>query len=301
MNTGQKNSRSIKVLCSLLGHSRQSYYKACKAVEKEALEAELVIQQVVLLRKEQKAVGTRKLYMHLKPFLKEHGISMGRDVLFDLLARHKMLIRKRKRKIPMTTFSNHWMHKYPNLIIGFTPTAAHQLLVSDITYIGLPENNFAYLSLITDAYSRKVVGHWLNKDLSAQGCIHALQMAIRQVPKQDCPMHHSDRGSQYCCYDYVTLLNKNNMGISMTQSGDPRENAIAERMNGILKSELLQQSYTSITEARKAIGKAVQVYNNKRLHGSVDMLTPSEAHYKNGELKRHWKTYYKTKKEAEYV
>jgi putative transposase len=298
MNIGQKNSRSIKVLCSLLGHSRQGYYKACKGIEKGALEAELIIQQVILLRKEQKAVGTRKLYIHLKPFLKEHGISMGRDVLFDLLSRHKLLIRKRKRKTPMTTFSNHWMHKYPNLIIGFVPMAAHQLLVSDITYIGLNENDFAYLSLITDAYSRKVVGHWLNRDLAAEGCLKALKMAIRQLPKDALPLHHSDRGSQYCCYDYVALLNKNNMGISMTQSGDPRENAIAERMNGILKSELLQQSYTTITEARKAIDKAVQVYNNTRLHCSVDMLTPSEAHYKNGELKRHWKTYYKTKNKA---
>jgi len=301
MNVGQKNSRSIKLLCSLLGHSRQSYYKSCKAVEKEALQSELVIQQVIQIRNEQKAVGARKLYIHMKPFFKEHGISMGRDALFDLLAEYKMLIRKRKRKVPITTFSNHWMHKYPNLIIGFVPTAAHQLLVSDITYIGLAEDVFAYLSLVTDAYSRKVVGHWLNRDLSAEGCIHALQMAIRQLPKQTCPIHHSDRGGQYCSFDYVALLNKKNMGISMTQSGDPRENALAERLNGILKNELLEQRYVSFAEAKKAIDKAVQVYNNKRLHSSVDMLTPSEAHYREGELKRHWKTYYKTKKEVEYV
>ena len=302
MNVGQKNRRSISILCSLLGYSRQSFYQGCKVREEEALQCELIIQQVLQLRKEQKVVGTRKLLIHLKSFLEEHQISIGRDALFDLLAEHKMLVRKRKRRTPITTFSNHWMHKYPNLIIGFIPTTAHQLLVSDITYVRLTEDRHAYLSLVTDAYSRKIVGYHLHGTLSADGCIKSLRMALKQLPNAAKVIHHSDRGSQYCSFDYVLLLNKYNISISMTQSGDPLENAIAERVNGTIKNELLEQSYAEYKLACKAVDYAISVYNNIRLHSSVDMLTPAQAHLRSGELKRHWKTYYlKAKKEAQNV
>jgi putative transposase len=301
MNVGQRNSRSISVLCPLLGYSRQSFYQGNKAREKEVLQSELIVQKVLEFRKDQKAVGTKKLFVHLQPFFKEHGISMGRDALFALLSEQNLLIRKRKRKTPITTFSNHWMHKYPNLIIGFVATEAHQLLVSDITYVCLSEGRHAYLSLVTDAYSRKIVGYHLNKDLSAEGCVAALKMAIKQLPQTAYAIHHSDRGSQYCSFDYVAWLNKNNIAISMTQSGDPLENAIAERINGTIKNELLKESFDSLKQAKDAIAHSISVYNNIRLHLSIDMLTPSQAHYKTGELKRHWKSYYKRFKEVHNV
>lgn len=305
MNVGQKNSRSINVLCLLLGYTRQSYYQGNKINELAVLQREIIIQKVEYFRIQQKKVGARKLLIHLQPFLQEQGISMGRDAFFALLSEHNLLIRKRRRTTPVTTFSNHWMRKYPNLIIGLIATEAHQLLVSDITYIRLSENHHSYLSLVTDAYSRKIVGYYLSANLCAEGCVEALKMAIKQLPKGAHPIHHSDRGSQYCSTDYTVLLNNNNISISMTQSGDPLENAIAERVNGILKTELLEEVFMSYKVAKKAIDQGISVYNNIRLHSSVDMLTPAEAHQRKGTLERRWKTYYKiktdSKKEVEYV
>jgi putative transposase len=295
MCVGQRNSRSIGVLCSLAGYSRQSFYKGRAVIEREALQCDLVIQRVLELREQQKKVGGRKLYLHLQSFFKDHSISMGRDALFSLLARNSLLIRSRKRKTPVTTFSNHWMNKYPNLIIGFFATGAHQLLVGDITYIRIQKDDFAYLSLLTDAYSRKIVGYFLSVDLSAEGCVKALKMAIKQLPAGARAVHHSDRGAQYCCFDYVSLLKSHAIEISMTQSGDPKENAIAERVNGILKTELLEQPFPSFKEAQKAVAQSISVYNNVRLHSSVNMLTPAQAHNENGPLKRHWKSYYPEK------
>jgi transposase InsO family protein len=298
MNIGQKYRRHIQVLCSLLGYSRQSYYQGQKVIEEEVLHAEVIVQEVIKHRATQQKVGTRKLYLHLQPFLQAHHISIGRDALFNLLAENNLLIRKRKRNKPITTFSGHWMHKYPNLIIGFEPDKAHQLLVSDITYLRLTDGGFVYLSLITDAYSRKITGHYVSKTLCAASCIKALRMAIKQLPKDAAPIHHSDRGSQYCSYDYVGVLLKNHFSISMTQSGDPRENAIAERVNGVLKTELLKDVFESPGQAVNAVSEAVSIYNNTRLHSSVEMLTPAQAHLKTGKLKRKWKHYYTKTKEV---
>ena len=298
MNIGQKYRRSIKVLCSLLGLSRQSYYQQNKALQQEAFDGELIVQQVIKYRQTQPKVGTRKLYLHIAPFIQAHNIAIGRDALFDLLARHNLLIRKRKRNKPITTFSDHWMHKYPNLIIGFEPDEAHRLVVSDITYLRLKNGGFMYLSLITDAYSRKITGYCVSKTLCADNCIKALKIAIKQVPKEAKPIHHSDRGSQYCSFDHVDILSKNHYSISMTQSGDPRENAIAERVNGILKAELLKEVFDSSRQAEMAVKEAIHVYNNTRLHSSVEMLTPAQAHVKTGKLERKWKTYYTKAKEV---
>jgi transposase InsO family protein len=296
MNIGQSESRSIQTLCSLLGYSRQAFYKFVKHAEKEALQHDLILQEVLSICKTQKRLGTRKLLFKMEGFMKEHRIEMGRDAMFDLLATHKLLVRKRKRRVPVTTFSDHWMRKYPNLIVDFIPTAPNQLWVSDITYITL-KDDFAYLSLITDAYSRKIVGFYLSETLSADGCIKALQMALKNNPQLGRLIHHSDRGSQYCCSDYVGLLDKHFIKISMTQSGDPLENAIAERVNGILKDELLEKIYLNYEQAREAIATAISIYNYQRPHSSIDMLTPIEAHLREGELKRRWKNYYSKRKE----
>ena len=227
----------------------------------------------------------------------QHQIIIGRDAFFDLLSEHNLLVRKRKRRKPITTFSDHWMRKHPNLIEGFYPTAPNQLWVSDITYI-IVGNGFAYLSLITDAYSRKIVGFYLSIDLSAEGCIRALEMALDNNPVLGRLIHHSDRGSQYCCSDYVKILNDNFIKISMTQNGDPRENAIAERVNGILKDELLDKSYLNYQEAVRSVSIAISIYNHQRPHSSIDYLTPIEAHFRSGKLKRRWKNYYSKKKET---
>ena len=297
MNIGQSESRSISTLCSLFGYSRQAYYQFRHEAEKEALQHDLILQQVLSIRKSQKRIGTRKLLFMMTDFMQQHQIGIGRDSLFDLLAAHKLLIRRRKRRIPITTFSDHWMHKYPNLIVEFIPTAPNQLWVSDITYICLM-NDFAYLSLITDAYSRKIVGFYLSKTLAAIGCIKALKMALSNNPQLGRLIHHSDRGAQYCSSDYVGLLEKHFIKISMTQSGDPLENALAERVNGILKDELLEKQYLNFEQAQQAVAVAISIYNHQRPHGSIDLLTPVEAHLREGELKRRWKNYYSKKKEV---
>jgi len=222
------------MLCSLLGYSRQAYYQQIKVQAQEALQEDLLVQEVVRIRKTQKRIGTRKLLIMMNVFMHNHAISIGRDAFFEILRNQGLLVRKRKRSKPQTTFSNHWLRKYQNLIIGFVPNAPNQLWVSDITYIRL-EKSFAYLSLITDAYSHKIIGFYLCEDLSAKGCVLALKMALKSNPSHDNLIHHSDRGLQYCSHDYVSLLEENHIQISMTQNGDPLENAMAERVNGILK------------------------------------------------------------------
>ena len=282
----------------MLGYSRQAYYQQKKQSEKESLQHDLLINEVLKIRKIQKRLGGRKLFHKLERFIQEHHISIGRDAFFDLLSERKLLVRKRKRRKPITTFSDHWMRKYPNLIEGFYPTAPNQLWVSDITYIVLVDG-FAYLSLITDAYSRKIVGFYLSMDLSAEGCVKALNMALNNNPVLGKLIHHSDRGSQYCCSDYVKILNDIYIKISMTQNGDPKENAIAERVNGILKDELLDKVYLDYKQAVKGVAVAISTYNHQRPHGSIDYLTPYEAHFRSGELKRRWKNYYSKVKEME--
>ncbi len=300
MNVGQSESRSINILCSLLGYSRQSYYQFQKAAEIQALQHDLILQKVISIRKQQKRLGTRKLMFMMHDFMEEHHIEIGRDKMFDLLASRGLLIRRRKCRIPRTTYSDHWMRKYPNLIREFIPTASNQLWVSDITYIRLLDD-FVYLSLITDAYSRKIVGFFLSETLEAIGCLKALKMALSNNPQRGRLIHHSDRGSQYCCADYVSILDKHFIKISMTESGDPLENALAERVNGVLKEELLEEKYLNYEQARQAVSVAVSIYNHHRPHGSIDLLTPEEAHYREGELKRRWKNYYSNTKREEVI
>lgn len=262
-------------------------------MEQEVFGSELVVQEVLRHRVLQPKVGTRKLIVMLQDFVGRHGIKMGRDALFSLLGERGLLVRKRKRKA-VTTYSKHWLRKYPNLIREFVPPAPNRLWVSDITYIVVAEG-FAYLSLVTDAYSHKITGFYLSKTLEAKGTVLALGMAIKSCADTTNLIHHSDRGVQYCCADYVDALQQKSIKISMTENGDPLENAIAERVNGILKEELLQVRYDRFEEAKKSVGKAITVYNTVRLHSSCDMLTPIEAHKKEGELKKHWKNYYKKK------
>lgn len=297
MRVEQVERRSTEQLCSLLGYSRQAYYQGKQEDERHVLGNELIVQEVLNIRQKQPRIGGRKLLVMMDDFLNDRAIGMGRDAFFDLLRASRLLVRRRRRNKPVTTFSHHWFKKYPNLIKGFIPTGPDQLWVSDITYIKAG-SEFAYLSLITDGYSRKIVGYYLCKNLSATGCLNALKMALKDNPERQNLIHHSDRGSQYCCGDYIKLLKKGNISISMTQSGDPLENAMAERVNGILKDELLEGNYASFKEAQEAIALAVSIYNYQRPHLSIDMLTPAKAHHLSGEMKKHWKNYYQKREEA---
>jgi len=296
LRVGQHGSDRVTGLCcSLLGYSRQAYYQYQKQQEKEALQAELIVQEVLRHRTLQKRIGGRKLFGMMQNFLQQHAIDMGRDAFFDVLREYGLLVRIRRRKA-ITTDSNHAYRKYPNLIKEFIPIAPNQLWVSDITYIVIGEN-FGYLSLITDAFSRKIVGFCLYKTLSAQGTVLALKQALKNNSDTKGLVHHSDRGVQYCCHEYVEILQKKHIKISMTENGDPLENPIAERVNGILKTELLQEAYRSFEQAKEGIAKAISTYNHLRPHNSIGGLTPFEVHSLNGlvQPKRLWKNYYKPK------
>jgi len=243
-------------------------------------------------------IGGRKLLKLIEASLPEE-LKIGRDSFFEFLRGNGFLVRKRKNRV-RTTYSNHWLHKYPNLVKGFTPVRPHQMVVSDITYI-ITMEGFVYLSLITDAYSRKIIGWALGETLEAKYTVLALEMAIKQMPGGIRNVfHHSDHGVQYCCSDYVKILEKNGFQISMTEQGDPRENAIAERVNGILKDEWLNQvKLESLGEASRQLKEIIRIYNEQRPHASLDMMTPEYAHNQSGEFKKHWKNYYHKKRNDE--
>ena len=225
--------------------------------------------------------------------LEEIGIQMGRDALFDMLRQNGLLVRRRRNGV-RTTNSSHWLRKYPNLIRHFEPMRPNQLWVSDITYLETTEG-FLYLFLITDACSKKIVGWSIADNLDADNAVEALQMALRSM-KSDCSglIHHSDRGVQYCSDKYVKLLNRHQIRISMTENGDPLENAIAERVNGILKDEwLYEMGKMSKAAMQKVVPQIIQIYNNERPHLSLNMLTPAVAHQLEDRMRRLWKNYYK--------
>ena len=278
----------IRLLCRLFGKTRHAYYDHQWRVQELGLKDEIVLQHVSDIRKKQNRIGTLKLHYMLQEPLGQHGIKIGRDYLFDLMREHGLNIRNRKRKVA-TTNSRHWMRKYNNLVKGLPINRPEQVWVSDITYVQL-KKQWGYLSLVTDAYSKKIMGWALRTDLSAQGCIDALQMAMaeRDYP-QDKLIHHSDRGSQYCSKGYVEMLTHGNIAVSMTENGDPYENAIAERVNGILKAEFdLYGVQTGLRETTRKISDNISTYNQLRPHASCDYLTPQQAHSMTGELKKRW-------------
>jgi len=285
----QSCPRGLRGFCRLLGHSPQAYYQYQKHSGKKLLKEDLLIQQVLYHRIHQPRLGGLKLHEMMEPFMESHDMYICRDLLFDLLRENDLLVPPRRRSQPQTTDSNHWMKKYPDLIKDIRLSRGDELWVSDITYIRLKKKKFAYLSLITDAYSRKIVGFCMNVDLSAQGPLAALEMALKGRTDDRPLIHHSDRGSQYCSDGYITLLKFNAIDISMTQSGNPKDNAIAERVNGILKQELLEDAYLNIDKARCSAEIAIDIYNRMRPHSSVDMMTPEKAHTQTGSIKRRWK------------
>jgi putative transposase len=281
--------------CRLLGVTRQAYYQHFWYQEQIVFEDELIVSEVLKIRKNHRHIGGRKLYELLQPFLLEHQIKMGRDRLFDVLSANYLLVR-RKKKQTITTNSFHRFKKYPNLIRNFVPTAPYQLWVSDITYWRI-KKDFVYISFITDAYSRKIVGYHLGDSLQTSETIQALEMAISSLSEENKKslqlIHHSDRGTQYCSNEYVKLLENNSIGISMTENGDPLENAIAERVNGIIKEEYLNDyQVDNIMEAADLLHTVIKLYNNERPHMSIGNLTPNQVHQNNIKTDKLWKNYY---------
>lgn len=284
-------------LCGWFGVTRQAYYQNNWEGISSTLEEELIIKKVREIRMYHRRIGTRKLYEMLHPFMLEHSIKMGRDALFNMLSVNHLLIRKRKRRMH-TTNSHHWLRKYPNLIREFTPTGINQLWVSDITYWKINTGEHLYINFITDAYSHKIVGYQVAETLEAVESIKALQMALSALGAEShlSLTHHSDRGLQYCSHAYVKLLQDYKINISMTENGDPLENAIAERVNGIIKDEYLENyDIDNINDAKELLRNVVELYNNDRPHMSIGNLTPNQIHHATSNIKteRLWKNYYR--------
>jgi transposase InsO family protein len=284
-------STGLEKLCGLFGKTRQAFYDQGWRSSDEQLEEAFIIDKVKTIRKRIEGIGGLQLHGMLKEELQLHNIHIGRDAFYDLLRKHNLLIKVRKR-YAITTNSNHPYYKWPDLTGNIITTAIEQLWVSDITYLRT-KNGFVYLSLITDAYSRKIMGYHLSQYLKAHGCIIALNKAIAGLSTEKEKrklIHHSDRGIQYCCQSYITILQNNNINISMTQTGSPYDNAIAERVNGILKHQVgLNQVFANYAAAIDAVCKAIEAYNCLRPHMSISNLTPQKAHITKQPLFKKWK------------
>lgn len=260
----------------MFGISRQGYYQKQQRVDKRLRELSLVKADVIKERIHLPRLGTRKLYYQLSKQIRSKGIKIGRDALFDFLRSEHMLI-KPKHAYHKTTNSKHWLHKYPNLLKRIKASRSNEVWVSDITYIDTKAET-AYLSLITDAYSRKIVGYHLHSSLHTDGVAAAMQMAVKQEQINAPLVHHSDRGLQYCSSQYQQLLAKHNITPSMTDGYDCYQNALAERINGIIKHEFLISKPADIHQARQMIKQAVGIYNNRRPHLALNYQTPNSVH-----------------------
>jgi len=277
--TKHTRQASIEKTCQCYDLHRDAYYKFKQRKRKKEAETNYVIGLVKTERVVQSRVGTRKLHKELKNDFYDAGLKVGRDKLFDILREHEMLIRRKKASCK-TTDSYHRFHKYKNLVKDMQVTAPNQVWVSDITYIRTI-NGFCYLALITDMYSRKIVGYDISDSLELKGCLRVFKTAFKQARPKAGLVHHSDRGIQYCSNQYVNELKKRNVCISMTEENHCYENAIAERVNGILKDEFyLDQCFFNTKYASIATKSAIDIYNNKRLHISLGYKTPNRV-FKN--------------------
>ena len=278
--------------------STQAYYKHGDGQLSRLADEAFCVEYIRRVRRKDRGIGGSKLWrMYRKEFGSEHSVGYNR--FYDIIDRYGLKVRKRRCRT-RTTDSGHGLPLYPNLVKELIPVRPNQLWVSDITYMPVcldaesGEYGFCYLSLVTDYYTKEIVGWCVGEALEARFAVKALKMALGRLggrPAEDL-IHHSDRGVQYASYDYTGLLKKNGIRISMTECGDPRDNAVAERVNGIIKNELLMgMTFFSIGEVRKALKVAVDFYNNERPHMSLDWKTPAEAALCTGELEKKWKSY----------
>ena len=246
-------------------------------------------------RRDNPGLGCVKLYIIISALFKETGCMPGRDAFIEILRKHGLMAHIRRRRRYKTTNSNHHYRKYENLVKEVVPYGPNEIWVSDITYVET-EEGVCYLSLITDAYSHKIVGWSLGPTLETAYPLKALRMALSGIDAGTARglIHHSDRGSQYCSDAYVSELRKWGIRISMTQSGDPLENAVAERANGILKSEwLYKMSIPDRATCKAELARIIDFYNTQRPHMSIGWQTPENVHAQSGEQRRCWRNYYR--------
>ena len=268
---------SIISVCRQLGYSKQAYYKSIRNKQVKTCYHNIARQKVLAIRQRMPRLGVRKLYYLLKEEFDREHIAIGRDKLFAILRQADLLI-VRKKRYEKTTNSRHWMRKHPNLVKGRQVVRPEQVWVADITYIATRQR-YCYLHLLTDAYSKKIMGYEVSNDLSASSTLKALTMGLSQRQYTGKLIHHSDRGLQYCSAAYVQLLQTAGVQISMTQDGSPYDNAIAERVNGILKDEFgLDDVFENLHQIQLQVKQAVRLYNQSRPHMSCSMLTPEKMH-----------------------
>jgi transposase InsO family protein len=269
---------SVSSLCRKLGVTRQNYYARRQQRQRRQVDGELVAGLVKRERQLQTRLGTRKLYHLLKDELKQAGVRIGRDRMFEELRKRDLLLAPIPAQYPHTTQSYHNLPVFGNLVKECVVKASNEVWVSDLSYLRTKEG-FLYLALITDKYSRKIVGWHVGDTLEAVGCVRALDQALKDLPTHRKPIHHSDQGSQYCCHEYVKRLRAHGLAISMTESNHCAENALAERMNGILKQEYgLGAEFATKAQARQAVPQGVWLYNSKRPHTALGYRVPNEVH-----------------------
>lgn len=257
--------------------SRQAYYKRIKQLRHQQDTHKVLQGMIDPIRAQLPRVGGKKLYFMIQSDLHKYGIKIGRDRFFDYLRSTDQLVRPRRRYV-VTTQSSHRFRVYKNLFQDRSITQKHQAWVSDITYLRT-QDGFCYLSLITDAWSHKIVGYHLSNNMELEGCLQALRMALRQLPTKHSLIHHSDRGIQYCSNTYTRLLKQKGVKISMAEKGNCYQNSMAERVNGILKNEFyLDQMFINLEHARSASKQAISSYNKIRPHWSLELKTPEKMH-----------------------
>ena len=258
--------------------SRQNYYSGRKRRQRQVVEAEVIVQLVQRERQLQPRIGGRKLYQVLKAELEGARVKAGRDRFFEVLREWDLLLEPEPAAYPCTTHSGHNLPVFTNRVKDLQVSGANQVWVSDITYLRTAEG-YLYLSLITDKWSRKIVGYHCGDTLEVEGCLQALDAAAALLPRGARPIHHSDRGSQYCSHMYVERLDRYELGISMTERDHCAENAMAERMNGILKQEYgLGVRFPSKADGLRAVAQGVWLYNNRRLHTALGYRVPEQVH-----------------------
>ncbi|UQP00555.1 IS3 family transposase [Burkholderia multivorans] len=271
---------SVERACRYMGISRQAYYKRCRSEERRSTQAEVVTTLVRDIRLRQPRLGARKLHHLLGPVLGERGIKLGRDRLFDVLRAARLLVVPH-RAYHKTTQSHHRFRRHPNLLKPgpdqVVPTGPEQVWVADITYLPTA-GPFVYLSLITDAFSRKIVGHHVHDSLQTEQVSQALKKALRTRQTSQPLIHHSDRGIQYCSTYYQDIHRRHGLRCSMTHGYDCYQNALAERVNGILKGEFLLQRPADLEQATKMVEQSVRTYNHERPHAALKYKTPDAVH-----------------------
>ncbi len=268
----------MRAICAKVGMTRQNYYARRRVRHRQEVDAELVVQLVQQERQLQPRLGARKLRVMCQGALKEAGVKLGRDRFFEILRERGLLLKARRSAYPRTTQSYHRLPVFQNRIKEARVSKPNEVWVGDLTYLRTAMG-FLYLALLTDKASRKIVGYHCGDSLEAQGCVQALEMALKDLPEGASPIHHSDRGSQYCCHEYVNRLTKRGLSISMTESNHCAENALAERINGIIKAEYgLDRQFATKEQARLCVEQAICLYNTRRPHTALNYRFPHDVH-----------------------